>query len=220
MGDSNEDITVTAYSPRYLAAFDALIDAEGGYVNDPKDRGGATKYGVSLRFLKAEGAFDEDGDGFAEFDLDMDGDIDGIDISKLTLADAKTVYAKFFWTRSDAERLARPLGEMVFDQAVNGGLMSARKLLQRALNTCLANVTNAADRPPLLHIDGMLGGGPVQHALDWVLRRPGLGMPSLVIAYRHAAEDRYREIAQRNPSQMRFLNGWVRRAQNLGRWAQ
>jgi lysozyme family protein len=57
-----------------------LIGVEGGRVNDPLDRGGETKYGVSLRFLAAEGAFDDDGDGKADYDLDMDGDIDGADI--------------------------------------------------------------------------------------------------------------------------------------------
>lgn len=213
------DITVTAFSQRYLAAFEALIAVEGGFVDDPKDRGGATKYGISLRFLKSEGAFDEDGDGIAEFDLDMDGDIDGHDIRKLTLADAKVLYVKCFWNDVDADRLPRPLGEMVFDQAVNGGKVSARKLLQRALNKCLANVTNAADRPVLLEIDGKLGQ-VTQRALDWVLRRPGLGMSALVIAYRHAAEDRYREIVARNPSQIRFLKGWTIRARELGKWAE
>ena len=211
------DITVTAFSQRYLAAFDALIGVEGGFVNDPKDRGGWTMFGVSLRFLKAEGAFDEDGDGLAEFDLDMDGDIDGQDIRKLTLADAKVIYARFFWNEVQAEVLPRPLGEMVFDQAVNGGKLAAKKLLQRALNECLANVTNVASRPALLAIDGTFGSATRQ-AIDWVLARPGLGMPSLVIAYRHAAEDRYRAIAARKSSQIRFLNGWVRRAQELGKW--
>jgi lysozyme family protein len=30
-----------------------------------------------------------------------------------------------------------PIGEMLFDQGVNGGLTAARKLLQRAINTGL-----------------------------------------------------------------------------------
>jgi lysozyme family protein len=30
-------------------AFDKLIDHEGGYVNDPKDPGGETKFGISKR---------------------------------------------------------------------------------------------------------------------------------------------------------------------------
>lgn len=210
------DIVVAGYTPRYLAAFGALIGTEGGFVDDQADRGGATNHGVSLRFLKAAGAFDEDGDGFAEFDLDMDGDIDGQDIRKLTLADAKAVYVKFFWNPTGAEAMPQPIGEMVFDQAVNGGLVSARKLLQRALNTCLADVTNDPARPPLLTIDGQLGSVSWR-ALGYVCNR---GVTMLAIAYRHAAEDRYRAIAAANPSQIRFLNGWVTRAKELGAWAR
>lgn len=214
------DIEVLGFTPRYLAAFGELLKTEGGFVDDPADRGGATKYGISLRFLKAEGAFDEDGDGIAEFDIDMDGDIDGADIRRLTVADARVLYRKCFWDRIEADRLPRPLGEMVFDQAVNGGLVAARKLLQRAINTCLIRASNIASRPALLHTDGVLGE-VTWSALRWVLlRSTNLGMPALAQAYREAAEERYRNIVFRNPSQKRFLNGWVRRARELGRWAQ
>jgi lysozyme family protein len=54
-----------------------VLGTEGGFVDDKVDRGGTTKFGISLRFLAAEGAFDADGDGKADFDLDLDGDIDG-----------------------------------------------------------------------------------------------------------------------------------------------
>jgi hypothetical protein len=61
--------------------------ADRGRLRRRSDRsGGATKYGISLRFLAAAGAFDSDGDGIADFDLDMDGDIDGADVCKLTRA--------------------------------------------------------------------------------------------------------------------------------------
>ena len=216
---SADEIEVQGFTPRYLAAFAELLKVEGGFVDDPVDCGGATKYGISLRFLKAEGAFDEDGDGIAEFDLDMDGDIDGQDIRRLTVADARVLYRKCFWDRIWADRLPRPLGEMVFDQAVNGGLVSARKLLQRAINTCLIKASNLPSRPALLHTDGVLGE-MTWSALRWVVLRPSLGMTALAQAYREAAEERYNNIAFRNPSQKRFLNGWVRRARELGRWAQ
>ena len=35
-------------------AFERLIGHEGGYVNDPKDRGGETKYGISKRSYPGE----------------------------------------------------------------------------------------------------------------------------------------------------------------------
>jgi len=211
------DITVQGWTPRYAAAVRELFEIEGGYVDDPADRGGATKYGISLRFLKAEGAFDEDGDGVADFDLDFDGDIDGVDIRNLTPADARVLYHRCFWQTIGADRLPRPLGEAVFDQAVNGGLIAARKLLQRALNLCLMEATKAkASAPPPLAVDGGIGAETLA-AVSWVLRYPAQGMPTLIAAYRDAVRDRYRAIARRNPSQQRFLRGWLARAERLGR---
>ena len=210
------DIVVTAYSPRYDAAFRGLMKAEGGHVNDPADRGGETQYGISLRFLKAEGALDADGDGLADYDLDMDGDIDGADIRLVTPGVAKALYHQCFWQPLGAEQLVRPLGEMLFDQAVNGGLKAARKLLQRAINNCAMSTFKRAGPRALLTVDGQIGPR-TRELLLWVLQYPALGMPALTSAYREAAKARYRAIAANNPSQRRFLNGWIARANRLGR---
>ncbi len=210
------EILVTAYTPRYRAAARKLLVTEGGLVDDPADRGGATKYGISLRFLKAEGRIDLDGDGFADFDLDFDGDIDGADVRKLTRGDAVYLYHRCFWERLMAESFAAPIGEMLFDQAVNGGITAARKLLQRAINTCLRQAPMARTRPAPLKVDG--GIGPVTlAALLWVLSYPALGMPALIVAFRAAAADRYRAIAKADPTQKGFLKGWLNRAEALGK---
>lgn len=214
---ASADIEVRGYDSRYLAAFEHLMDVEGGYVNDPVDRGGATKFGISLRFLVSEGQIDLDGDGAADFDLDMDGDIDGADIRQLTLGDAKYLYWRCFWLRGQMAMLPRPLGEAVFDQAVNGGLVAAGKLLQRAVNTCLLSV-KCESKPSQLKVDGQIGQQS-REAVMFVLRFPGLGMPALLDTYRSAAAQRYRSIVANNPPQKRFLKGWLDRAEALGRWA-
>lgn len=213
MSGENSDIVVEGWSPRYASAVARLRRVEGGYVNDPVDRGGETSFGISLRFLVAEGRMDLDGNGFFDFDLDMDGDIDGADIRHLTWGDARYLYHRCFWLRLDADSFARPVGEMLFDQAVNGGLMAARKLLQRAINTCLARYP--IEMKPL-KVDGDLGDKS-RAALDAVIRLPAARMPAIIIAYRAAAKDRYRAIAAANPSQKRFLGGWLKRADELGR---
>ena len=203
------------YSPRFEAAFKDLMKVEGGFVDNRHDAGGATIYGISLRFLIAEGRVDLDRDGRADFDLDMDGDIDGQDIRKLTPDHARALYWRCFWLRIEAEQFARPLGEALFDQAVNGGVVSAGRLLQRAVNTCVMG-SRASTRPGLLVVDGRIG--PATHkAVAWVLRWPGLGMPALLGAFRSAAKERYRSIAERNASQGVFLKGWLARADRLGR---
>ncbi|MBD3728742.1 MAG: hypothetical protein IE933_03470 [Sphingomonadales bacterium] len=213
MGNASDqsEILVEGYSTRFVAAFDDLIDVEGGYVDDPSDRGGATKFGISLRFLKAEGAFDEDGDGFADFDLDFDGDIDGADIRKLTPGDAQFLYHRCFWQVLDCESFPVPIGEMLFDQGVNGGNAAAKKLLQRAINAC-----QARRGQNLIEVDGQLGVA-TREALDRVIHANSIGMAGLVEAFREAVRDRYRQIVRRYPSQKRFLRGWLARAERLGR---
>ena len=102
---------------------------------------------------------------------------------------------------------------MLFDQGVNGGLVAARKLLQRAINVCLEK--HRLDVEPL-KIDGDLGA-TTRAALDAVILLPAATMAAIIIAYRQVVRDRYRAIVAADPSQRRFLNGWFNRANELGR---
>ena len=211
------EIVVEGYSPRFAAAVRKLLKIEGGFVDDPRDHGGATKYGISLRFLAAEGHFDHDADGRADFDLDLDGDIDWIDIRLLKRGDAVFLYHRCFWQKLQADTFPAPISEMMFDQAVNGGLVAARKLLQRAISTCTMNPGFRAARPFLtVAVDGEIGG-KTRESLAAVLQWPTLGASALSDAYCAAAAERYRAIVRRWPDQQRFLNGWLARAAELGR---
>lgn len=213
---SENEIIVLGYSQRYARAVRRLLIEEGGFVDDPADHGGTTKFGISLRFLASEGAFDADGDGQADFDLDGDGDIDGLDIRVLTRGDAIALYHRCFWLRLQAETFPAPIGEMMFDQAVNGGLQAARKLLQRAINNCLLLIPGSKKGVALLKVDGAIGNA-TRDCLLQVLGWPGLGVEALATAYRDAVRERYRAIATRYPDQKRFLKGWLNRADRLGR---
>lgn len=215
----DDEIVVGAWSDRYARAADDVIATEGvGYVDDPVDRGGATKYGWSLRTLVTEGAIDLDEDGRKDFDLDGDGDIDKADVRLLTRGDAKFLYHRCFWLRLKADDMPRPIGEMLFDQGVNAGLGNARRLLQLAINRCLARaaVSRPNSLPAALNPDRVIGDKTLK-ALDWVLQWPALGMPAIIDAFRAEVRLRYRAIVDRNPSQRRFLDGWLNRANRLGR---
>ena len=91
-------------------AFDQLISHEGGYVFDPRDPGGETKFGISKRSYPT------------------------IDIRGLTLADAKAIYRRDFWDRAQCDRLPPDLAFDVFDAAVNSGIGQAIRWLQRSVN--------------------------------------------------------------------------------------
>lgn len=202
-----EETLVSGYSQRFVDAVRDVLGIEGGHANDPLDHGGETKYGISLRYLVTAGKTDDDLDGFADFDLDMDGDIDGADIRLLTVGDAIFLYHRDFWQAYDCDSLRKPLGEALFDQAINGGGYAAKTMLQRAIN--------ALNQPDDLNIDGKIG--PLTRAvLEATIAREG--MDKMLEAYRDQVRFRYREIVRRNPSQKRFLNGWINRANKLGKY--
>lgn len=91
-------------------AFSLLMQNEGGYVNDSRDRGGETKYGISKRAYP------------------------NIDIKSLTLEQAKEIYHRDYWNRCKCDVLPDYLSVAVFDYAVNSGVKRAVKDLQKALN--------------------------------------------------------------------------------------
>ena len=97
---------------------------EGGFCNDAADPGGATKYGVSLRFLRSVG-----------YDIDGDGDIDIDDVKAVTKAKGKEIFRKHFWP-ADFEKLSGSHPRLAFaayDCAVNMGIGWARRLVQCAV---------------------------------------------------------------------------------------
>lgn len=72
-----------------------ILSFEGGYVNDPKDRGGATNRGVTIATWKAQG-----------YDKDCDGDIDVSDLKLITEKDATNIMRKNFWDRWHGDEIA------------------------------------------------------------------------------------------------------------------
>lgn len=90
-------------------AFDRLMGHEGGYVNDPADPGGETKWGISKRAYPA------------------------ISIAALTREDAREIYLRDFWARVNADSLPDGVAWQLLDFAVNSGIETAVRYLQRAL---------------------------------------------------------------------------------------
>lgn len=85
-----------------------VIAHEGGYVNDARDPGGETKFGISKRAYPSE------------------------NIAKLTEERAKEIYKRDYWDRLRLDELPENVRYPLFDVAVNSGLKSAAQFLQRA----------------------------------------------------------------------------------------
>jgi lysozyme family protein len=90
-------------------AFAVVVGEEGGYVNNPADPGGETRFGVSKR------AHPE------------------VNIAALTLDQAKAIYKSGYWDKVRGDDLPPPLALLIFDSAVNNGPSAAAKWLQQAV---------------------------------------------------------------------------------------
>jgi lysozyme family protein len=109
----------------------------------------------------------------------------GIDIASLTEEQAMDIYAKEYWVPSHCTDLKPELQYIHFDTAVNCGVGEAIKILQRA-----AGVKD----------DGIIGPLTIQAARYISLN-----------AYAEQRINYYAGIVIKDPSQARFLKGWLNR---------
>jgi lysozyme family protein len=127
-----------------------VLRLEGGFVNHPADKGGATKYGVILSTWKQYG-----------YDKDKDGDIDAEDIRLLSEGDAKYIAKKVFWDFFQGDFIVnQSIAEFIVDWGYNSGRVTVAKRLQRLLNVAAdgligvqsLNAINIADQQNLFDV--------------------------------------------------------------------
>lgn len=120
--------------PPIERALRLLRTIEGGFVNDPRDNGGATNHGISLREVKR---LDKDGK-LGEFlqllDIDHDGDIDVDDVKGWTWDTAKEFYRRYYFDSLRLGEMPFPVALVIFDSGVNEGTGVAVRHFQRAMN--------------------------------------------------------------------------------------
>lgn len=108
---------------KFDKAFEALIGNEGGFTRDPKDRGNWTSGKVGTGELKGTNF------GISAMTYPL------VDIKGLTLDKAKLIYKRDFWDNMNADRLPEAIRFDLFDMAVNSGVGTACRALQRAVDT-------------------------------------------------------------------------------------
>jgi lysozyme family protein len=91
-------------------AFEIVIGHEGEWSNHARDPGGLTRWGITQR------------------------DYPNLDLETLTLDGAKHIYKSDYWDKIQGDYLPGKIAFLVFDSAVNQGVMRATKLMQRALS--------------------------------------------------------------------------------------
>ena len=119
-----------------------------------------------------------------------------LNIKDLTLEEAKKIYYRDYWIRGRFEEISSDLiATQVFDFSVNLGIRASVIVLQRALRSVGTNVQE----------DGLMGPQTFSAASNSEPR-------CLLAAIKSEAAGYYRQIVAKNPSQQKFLKGWLNRA--------
>jgi len=175
-----------AYSAEFIGCVEQLLKDEGGYVNNPADPGGETRWGISQRSYP------------------------DLDIKSLTRDGAIAIYWRDWWAAPGFDRLPPAIAAKLFNLSVNMGLDHAVKCLQRALRCCghrvnedgvLGELTIDSAGTCEMGVKVLMAGMPTP--LMAALRCEAAGYYRTIAAL---------ERGRRKNGDGEFLNGWLNRA--------
>ena len=173
-----------------------IVKREGGYVNDPDDPGGATKYGVTIHTMRRLG-----------LDLDSDGDVDEADVRALPRERAVEIFIEHYYNAPRIDQLPEPLQPTVFDMQVNAG-SNAIRILQRLIR----------DMGLEIAVDGVIGPQTIAASKVAATMAPD----HLADAYGVARRNYYFRLADLRPKSRKYARsragkkgGWIKRAEEF-----
>jgi len=181
----------------FKTAYKITLSHEGGYCNDPSDRGGETYKGIARKMHPEwKGwAFIDTLKNQSSFPKCLDADFSLQNV-------VEEFYKKEFWDCYSADKINnQEIANELFDTGVNQGQGSAGKYLQNALNVLNRNQKDYAD----LKEDGVIG--PI--SLTLINGHPN---PKGILKTLNGLQFmRYFNIVQKDPTQEIFFNGWLNR---------
>ncbi|WP_421904407.1 holin-associated N-acetylmuramidase [Mameliella sp.] len=187
---------MSTLTPRVRRMAEEIVAREGGYVNDPDDPGGATKYGVTIHTMRRLG-----------LDLDGNGRVDAADVRQITREQAVTIFLTHYFLKPRIAELPESLHATVFDMYVNAG-GNAVKILQRLLNQMGEQVT----------VDGSIGPQTIAATARAHAKAPH----HMADAYGIARRNYYFRIADNRPASRKYARtraggkgGWIKRAEEF-----
>lgn len=175
--------------------FKRILNSEGGLVNDPYDKGGKTNRGITtgaLNAAKKQGLVSQD-----------------VTIESLTddLESVYVIYNQNYYIKAKTYILPHPLAYAYVDATVNHGRGNSGKFLQRTCNTYNAKID----------VDGAVGKNTIA-AVEKILAEQDLY--KIIVTFNNIRESFYNAIVKNNPSQSRFLKGWMNRLNSIRKYCQ
>ncbi len=163
-----------------------VIAREGGYVNHPADRGGATNYGITQA-------------AYSDY-LGRRASVE--DIRAITPEIATEIYYTRYYLQPRIDALPLEIQPIMLDMCVHHGAKKAILILQRVIN--LAEVAVVKE-------DGICGIA-TQQAAQKAQAAMGSFLLNALVDERLSF---FHRIVGNNPSQMVFLRGWEKRAESF-----
>lgn len=150
----------------------SILNREGGFVNDPQDRGGPTNFGITqstLSSIRGKKVTEDD-------------------VKRLSKGEAAKIMVSEFYEKPGIDELPEVIRGQMFDMAVNHGPANAIKILQDSLGVKKTGKINAETKSALSEAD-----------------------PNTL---KEARVEFYKSIVKNDPSQEKFLQGWLNRAED------
>ena len=170
-----------------MKKFDAILmrtlGIEGGVSDDPDDRGGLTNFGITTKTYNAA----------VELGI-IEANENGV--RGLSLLEVKAIYYEMYWKPLNLDYVDNvAIAEEIFDTGVNAGISKSAKIVQRALQALGED----------LERDGNLGSVTLGLVNKWIKEAPEV----FFILLNALQGTFYVEITENDPSQSKFLKGWI-----------
>lgn len=179
-------------------AFQLTVAAEGGYVNDPADKGGETYKGISRNF-------NPDWEGWKIIDnlkKDSKNFPKNLDADSSLQSHVKQFYKKKYWDINSLDYINdQNITNEMFDTGVNQGIRIAAIYLQEALNLLNKNQKAGKD----ITVDGSIGN----NTISVINNHPNI--KAVLKTMNILQGSKYIQICKSNPEQEKFFLGWLTR---------
>lgn len=177
-------MTIDAFTESWLATG----REEGGYANNPHDRGGETMLGITEQVARAH--------GYKGAMKDLPRDV------------ARTIAKEQYWNSmrlDEVAALSRPIAKEMFDTGFNAGQATVVKFLQRLLN-----VGNRMEKDyPDIVADGLMGKVSIASLRAFLDKRGRQGETVLLRGLNCLQGAYYVEITERREENETFIFGWL-----------
>lgn len=174
--------------------FNAILGKEGGYVNNPNDKGGPTNWGITQAVARAHGYTG--------------------DMRYLTRDQALAILNADYWTGPRFDQVATLSADIaaeLCDTGVNMGPSVAAGFLQRSLNV----LNNQGAMYPDVVADGQIGQRTLAALKSYIAVRGSAGVTVMLKALNCLQGERYIELAEQRPANQTFVYGWLQNRVSL-----